>query len=253
MLSSFHRVVELADGTEGLVRVDLDDGQHVLARCVVMATGARWRELDADGIERFRNAGVYHAAMANDAERCRDEDVIVVGGGNSAGQAAVHLATRARSVRVVVRGKGLSSSMSQYLIDRIEASPRIEVLTETEIAAVHGTATVETVSLRDRSRTITDVDATAVFVMIGAVPCSEAAAGMLALDPAATCSAATARRDARAISPGRSTDRQPHLLETVRPGVFTAGDVRAGALNRVAGAVGDGALAVRFVHEVLVA
>ena len=89
--------------------------------------------------------------MAHDAERCRDEDVIVVGGGNSAGQAAVHLATRARSVRVVVRGKGLSSSMSQYLIDRIEASPRIEVLTETEIAAVHGTATVETVSLRDRT------------------------------------------------------------------------------------------------------
>ena len=154
MLSSFHRVVELADGPEGLVRVDLDDGQHVLARSVVMATGARWRELEADGIERFRGAGVYHAAMPTDAERWRDEDVIVVGGGNSAGQAAVHLATRARSVRVVVRGKGLSSSMSQYLIDRIEASPRIEVMTETEVAAVHGTATVESVSLRDRAGTV---------------------------------------------------------------------------------------------------
>ena len=105
VLSSFHRVVELADGPEGLVRVDLDDGQHVLGRCVVMATGARWRELEAEGIERFRGAGVYHAAMAHDAERCRGEDVLVVGGGNSAGQAAVHLATRARSVRVVVRGR----------------------------------------------------------------------------------------------------------------------------------------------------
>src|SRR5207247_1197181 len=103
------------------------------------APGARWRELEADGIERFRGAGVYHAAMAHDAERCRDEDVIVVGGGNSAGQAAVHLATRARSVRVVVRGKGLSSSMSRYLIDRIEASPRLEAVTEMEVAAGHGT------------------------------------------------------------------------------------------------------------------
>ena len=112
VLSSFHRAVELADGPEGLVRVDLDDGQHVLARSVVMATGARWRELQAEGIDRFRGAGVYHAAMATDAERCRDEDVIVVGGGNSAGQAAAHLSSRARSVRVVVRGKALKSTMS---------------------------------------------------------------------------------------------------------------------------------------------
>jgi thioredoxin reductase (NADPH) len=254
VLSSFHKVVELADGPEGLVRVDLDDGQHVLARCTVMATGARWRELDAEGIERFRNAGVYHAAMATDAERCRDEDVIVVGGGNSAGQAAVHLATKARSVRVVVRGKGLSKSMSQYLIDRIEASPRIEVVTETEIAAVRGTATVDTVSLRDRaSGAISDVAATAVFVMIGAVPCSEAVAGMLALDQAGYLLCGDGAADCTGHLTWPLQDRQPHLLETVRPGVFTAGDVRAGALNRVAGAVGDGALAVRFVHEVLVA
>src|SRR3981081_270810 len=100
VLSSFHRAVELADGPEGLLRVDLDDGQHVLARSVVMATGARWRELQAEGVERFRDAGVYHAAMATDAERCRGEDVIVVGGGNSAGQAAIHLASLAPSGRV---------------------------------------------------------------------------------------------------------------------------------------------------------
>src|SRR6476620_1078379 len=148
VLSSFHRAVELADGPEGLVRIDLDDGQHVLARTVVLATGARWRELRAEGVERFRGAGVYHAAMATDAERCRGEDVIVVGGGNSAGQAAVHLSHRARSVRLVVRGKALKSTMSAYLGDRIERSPAIEVMTETEIEAVHGNATVEQVSLR---------------------------------------------------------------------------------------------------------
>jgi thioredoxin reductase (NADPH) len=252
VLSSFHRVVELADGPEGLLRVDLDDGQHVLARSVVMATGARWRELQAEGIDRFRGAGVYHAAMPTDAQRCRDEDVIVVGGGNSAGQAAIHLATQARSVRIVVRGKALSSTMSHYLIDRIERSPRIEVMTETEVAAVHGSATVESVSLRDRGTdSVEPVDATAVFVMIGAVPCNEAGAGILALDPAGylLCGSSAAACNGHLAWPLK--DREPHLLETVRPGVLAAGDVRAGATNRVAGAVGDGALAVRFVHDLL--
>ena len=135
VLSSFHRAVELADGPEGLVRVDLDDGQHVLARSVVMATGATLARA------RRPRASTASAAPASttrrwptDAERCRGEDVIVVGGGNSAGQAAVHLASRARSVRVVVRGTALSSTMSRYLVDRIERSPRIEVMTETEVS-----------------------------------------------------------------------------------------------------------------------
>jgi thioredoxin reductase (NADPH) len=252
VLSSFHRAVEMADGPDGLLRVDLDDGQHVLARSVVMATGARWRELDAEGIDRFRGAGVYHAAMPTDAERARDEDVIVVGGGNSAGQAALHLASRARSVRVVVRGNALSATMSRYLLDRIERSPRIEVMTETEVVAVHGAATVESVDLRDgRTGAIVPVSATAVFVMIGAIPCSEAAHGTLALDAAGylLCGSGAARCNGHLSWPLK--DREPHLLETVRPGVFTAGDVRAGATNRVAGAVGDGALAVRFAHDVL--
>ena len=251
VLSSFHRAVELARGAEGLVRIDLDDGQHALARTVVVATGARWREIAADNVDRFVGAGVYHAAMATDAERCRGEDVIVVGGGNSAGQAAVHLASRARSVRVVVRGSALKSTMSAYLIDRIERSPHIEVLTETEVTAVHGSATVESVSLRNGDGSVRQEPTTAVFVMIGANPCTEAAQGMLALDPAGylLCGTGAAACETHLAWP--LGDREPHLLETVRPGVFAAGDVRAGASNRVAGAVGDGAMVVRFAHDVL--
>ena len=252
VLSSFHRAVELADGPEGLLRVDLDDGQHVLARSVVMATGARWRELEAEGVDRFRGAGVYHAMMATDAERCRDEDVIVVGGGNSAGQAATHLARLARSVRVVVRGKALKSTMSHYLVDRIEGSPRIEVMTETEVSAVHGSETVESVTLLDRREgSHQQVPCTAVFVMIGAEPCTEPARDLLALDDAGylLCGAGVANCQGHLRWP--LTDREPHMLETVRPGVFAAGDVRAEASKRVAGAVGDGALVVRFAYEVL--
>jgi thioredoxin reductase (NADPH) len=252
VLSSFHRAVELADGPEGMVRVDLDDGQHVLARCLVMATGARWRQLQAEGIDRFTGAGVYHAAMRTDVERCRGEDVVVVGGGNSAGQAALQLASRARSVRVVVRGEALKSTMSHYLVDRIESSPLIEVMTETEVVAVDGSATVESVSLLDRrSGAVERVACTAVFVMIGGDPCTEAARGMLALDPAGylLCGAGAADCDGHLRWP--LTDRDPQLLETVRPGVFAAGDVRAGAPKRVAAAVGDGAMVVRFAQNVL--
>ena len=252
VLSSFHRAVELADGPDGLLRVDLDDGQYVLGRSVVVATGARWRELGAEGVDRFRGAGVYHWAMEGDAERSRDQDVIVVGGGNSAGQAAVHLATKARSVRVVVRGPTLKSTMSNYLLDRLKRSPRIELMTDTEVVAVHGSATVESVTVADRrDGRRREVPATAVFVMIGADPCTEAITGILPVDSAGyiLCGPGAASYDGRLRWP--VSDREPHLLETTRPGVFAAGDVRAGAANRVAGAVGDGTMVVRFVHDVL--
>jgi thioredoxin reductase (NADPH) len=252
VLSSFHRAVELADGPEGLLRVDLDDGQHVLARSVVVATGARWRELQADGVDRFRGAGVYHAAMGIDAERCRGEDVVVVGGGNSAGQAAAYLAQRARSVRVIVRAATLKSTMSQYLVDRIKRSPQIEVMTETEVVAVNGSATVESVTLLDRRAGGTkELPTTAMFVMIGADPNTEATTGMLAMDSAGyiLCGTDAAGHDGHLG--WTLSDREPYMLETTRPGVFVAGDVRSGASNRVAGAVGDGTMAVRFVHDVL--
>jgi thioredoxin reductase (NADPH) len=252
VLSSFHRAVELARGPEGLVRVDLDDGQHVLARSVVVCTGARWRTLDVPGIARFSGAGVYHAATATDAERCRGEDVIVVGGGNSAGQAAVHLSKHARSVRIVVRRTGLAATMSRYLVERIEHRSNIEVITETEVVGVDGDGSLQTADLRDRRDGRTErVSIAALFVMIGADPCTEAVHGVLGLDQAGYVACGEGAADC--VGPNRWTvsDRRPHLLETVWPGIFAAGDVRAGATKRVAGAVGDGALAVRFAHQVL--
>ncbi len=250
-ISSFHRATELADGPEGLIRIDLDDGQHVLARSLVMATGARWRELNAEGMDRFRGAGVYHAAMPTDAERAADKDVIVIGGGNSAGQAAVSLSQKARSVRVVVRGTALKSTMSRYLVDRVERSPRIEVMTETEIVALDGTGVVESAILQSRDGSREAVDTSAVYVMIGADPCTEVSEGMLAVDDAGFLLCGDGALNCASHMAWPLHDREPRLLETVRPGVFAAGDVRAGASNRVASAVGDGALVVRFAHELL--
>src|ERR1700742_4338179 len=251
VISSSHRATELADGPEGLVRIDLDDGQHVLARSLVMATGARWRELHADGMDRFRGAGVYHAAMPTDAERARDKDVIVIGGGNSAGQAAVALAMKARSVRVIVRGGALKATMSRYLVDRVERSPRIEVMTGTRVVEIKGSAVVESVTLEYGSGSREDVDTSAVSVMIGADPCTEVSDGMLATDEAGFLLCGDGAHQCVGHIAWPLSSREPALLETVRPGVFAAGDVRGGASNRVAGAVGDGALVVRFAHQLL--
>ena len=176
----------------------------------------------------------------------------MVGGGNSAGQAAAYLAMRARSVRVVVRGPTLKSTMSHYLVDRIKRSPRIEVMTETEVVAVNGSATVESVTVLDRrDGSTSEVPTTAMFVMIGADPCTEATMGMLPVDSAGyiLCGADAAKHDGHLRWP--LSEREPHMLEATRPGVFVAGDVRSGASNRVASAVGDGTMVVRFVHDVL--
>jgi thioredoxin reductase (NADPH) len=154
-------------------------------------------------------------------------------------------------VRVIVRGTALKSTMSRYLVDRVERSPRIEVMTETEVVALHGSAVVESVTLQSADGSREDVDTSAVYVMIGADPCTEVSDGMLATDDAGFLLCG----DGAVGCPGHIAwplhDREPALLETVRPGVFAAGDVRAGASNRVAGAVGDGALVVRFAHELL--
>src|SRR5262249_3932758 len=245
VLSSFHRAVELTDGDEGLARIDLDDGQYVLARTVVIATGARWRELAVPNADLYLGAGLYHAAMPTDAKRYRDEDVLVVGGGNSAGQAATHLAQYARSVRVVVRGEGLSRTMSRYLLDRIERWPRIEVLTRTEVVGLHGNGSLDGVTLRGPDRE-ERIPVRAVFVMIGAEPCTEAVSRMLRVDAAGYLLCGPGAAACEGWQSWPLADREPHLLETVRPGIFAAGDVRSGATKRVAGAVRDGSLAPRF-------
>jgi thioredoxin reductase (NADPH) len=248
VLSSFHRAIELVDGPDGTVRVDLDDGQHVVARTLLVATGAQWRTLEVEGIDRFTGAGVYHLATATNARRCEGEDVVVVGGGNSAGQAAVHLSQQARSVRMVVRRDSLASTMSRYLLNRIERAANIEIVHNTEIAAVHGNGYLEAVSLRDCDNgRVQRIATAAVFVMIGAEPCTNFVGSMLAVDEAGFVLCGSAARE-RGWS---DASREPYLLETVRPGVFVAGDVRSESTKRVAGAVGDGALAVRFAHRVL--
>jgi thioredoxin reductase (NADPH) len=178
--------------------------------------------------------------------------VIVVGGGNSAGQAAASLSVAARSVRVVVRSAGLAATMSRYLVERIEGRRNIEVVTDTEVAAMHGNGRLQEVDLRDRrDGRVERLPVSAVFVMIGADPCVEPVRRMLGLDASGYLACGEAAANCEGPNRWTESDRPPQLLETVRPGVFAAGDVRSGATKRVAGAVGDGALAVRFAHEVM--
>ncbi len=248
VMSSFHPAVEVLEGPEGLLRVDLDDGQHVLARTAVLATGARWRRLEAEGIDRFMGAGVYHAASRMDAARSAGEDVVVVGGGNSAGQAALHLAKSARSVRVVVRRDGLAQTMSHYLVERLDHRDNVEIVPGCDTVAFEGDETLAAVRVRDRREGEERVlPATAAFVMIGADPCSEPVRTLLATDGHGyVLCGLPAQEHAR-----WTQSREAHLLETVRPGLFAAGDVRSGSTKRVASAVGDGSLVVRFAHQVL--
>lgn len=249
-ISSYHRSVGLEPIADGMSRISFDDGQEASARAVIVSTGARWRSHPAEGLARLNGTGVYYIAMPADIERCRGEDVVIIGGGNSAGQAAVQMSRAARSVRMVIRGKGLSKTMSSYLIDRIELAPNIEVHTESEIVRVNGRNYAESIDIRGPEGSETNYPVSAVFVMIGADPCTEGIGSQLAVDEAGyvLCGPAISKLGDKC---GWCVSRDPGLLETALPGVFVAGDVRAGASKRVAGAVGDGALAVRLVHEYL--
>ena len=226
--------------------------EKVPARTVVIATGAQYRKLPVENLSQFEGAGVYYGATHLESQMCGGEDVVVVGGGNSAGQAAVFMAQTARHVYMLVRSGTLAQTMSRYLIRRIEESPNITLLTDTEITALAGNDHLESVEWRNnKTREVQKHRITALFSMIGAVPNSGWLEGCVACDVAGfikTGSDLSIEDLERSHWP---LARPPYLLETSLPGVFAAGDVRAGNVKRVASAVGEGSIAVSFVHQVL--
>lgn len=233
-------------------RVQVEDGPVVSARTVVVATGASYRQLEVDGLARFEGAGIHYVASPLEAQLCRDEEVIVVGGGNSAGQAAVYLAQTARSVHMLVRSEGLAESMSRYLIRRIEQTGAILLHTRTEIVGLEGGDHLESVRWRDnRTGAVETWPVQHVFLMMGADPATRWLAGCVTLDTGGFIKTGPDLSKEELAGAGWPLARAPYLLETSLPGVFAVGDVRAGNLKRVASAVGEGSTAVSFVHQVL--
>jgi thioredoxin reductase (NADPH) len=229
------------ESRDGLSVVGISDGDEVSARAVVIATGAHYRRLGLDRLDEFEGNGVYYAATQVEATMCGGDAVAVVGGGNSAGQAAVYLAEHTRHVWLIVRRPELTDTMSRYLIDEIARHKRIELLTETEVVALHGDAGLTGITVAHKRDGTRGLDARALFVFIGADPHTDWLVGAVELDESGFI---LTGRDLR------STNGEPPLpLETSRPGVFAAGDVRSGSIKRVASAVGEGSMAVRLVHD----
>ena len=232
--------------------IGIDDGSPLLARTVVIATGARYRKLQVENLERFEGAGVYYFATPIEAQLCRGEEVIVVGGGNSAGQAAVFLAQTAKRVHVLVRAAGLAESMSRYLIRRIEDNPAIVFRPRTEVVLLEGSNSLERVGWRDNATgAVTTHDIRHLFSMTGAVPSTGWLDGCVALDEKGFIKTGPDLSKEDLAAARWPLARPPHLLETSRPGVFAVGDVRCGNVKRVASAVGEGSIAITFVHQVL--
>ena len=232
--------------------IEIDKETRVLARTVILATGAEYRGLPIENIGTFNGAGVYYLATPMEAQMCKGEDVIIVGGGNSAGQAAVYLADKARRVTMVVRAGGLAETMSRYLVRRIEDNPAIEVRTNCQIVAVHGQKHLERVTCRNKTTGADTVeDIRHLFVMTGAVPATQWLDKCVALDDDGFIKTGPDLSPEDLNTARWSLKRQPHLLETSLPGIFAIGDVRGGNIKRVASAVGEGSIAIAFVHQVL--
>jgi thioredoxin reductase (NADPH) len=232
--------------------VEIGGGDRVPARSIVIASGAEYRRPALEHLARFEGAGIYYGATFMEAQLCAGEEAIVVGGGNSAGQAAVFLAQTARRVHVLVRGGDLAASMSRYLVRRLEGTPAIALYTDTELVALEGDTHLEGVRWRDRTTgAVAAHPVRHVFMMTGAAPNTAWLDGRVARDPKGFVKTGTDLTqddlDAARWAPGRP----PHLLETSVPGVFAVGDVRSGSVKRVASAVGEGSVSVAFVHQIL--
>ncbi len=230
------RAAALAE-EDGLFQVTLDNDVVVPARSLVVATGVQYRKMPLDGLEALEGAGIYYAATEIEARFCRDSEVAVIGGGNSAGQAAMFLARSSRHVHVLVRGPGLAASMSDYLLSRLEAHPRITIHTRTEVTALHGTDQLEAITIRDKSSGQDwRLNTRALFVMVGAAPNTAWLSDMVALD------------DKGFVKTGAEVGADSPY-GTSRPGIFAVGDVRAGSVKRVASAVGEGSVVISKVWE----
>jgi thioredoxin reductase (NADPH) len=226
----------------------LEGGENVVAKCLLIASGAKYRRLEVENCSRFEGAGVYYAATVNEAQMCRGSDVVLVGGGNSAGQAAVYLSQNARKVFLLIRGDDLCKSMSSYLAHRIMNTPNIEILRCTEITRMGGDGHLSSIEILDkRTGEKRTIEIGAVFSFIGATPRTDWLPPEIEKDEKHFVRTGIELAD----SPHWTLKRQPFLLETSRPGVFAAGDVRSGSVKRVASAVGEGSMSVQFVHEFL--
>ncbi len=227
-------------------------GDPLLTRAIIIASGVEYRRLAVENLARFEGAGVYYAATPMEAQLCADEEIAIVGGANSAGQAAVFLAESAKRVHMLIRSGGLAQTMSRYLISRIEAHPRIELHTRTEIVGLAGNGHLEQVAWRaGRTGPVQKQKIRHVFTMTGAEPSTKWLAGCLALDQKGFIKTGPALTTDELTAAKWPLRRQPHLLETSLPGVFAVGDVRSGSTKRVASAVGEGSIAVATVHQVL--
>ena len=227
-------------------RLALEGGGQVTARAVVVATGARYRTLSVPNYERFEGQGIHYAATAMEAQLCANEEIIVVGGGNSAGQAAMFLSRHAAHVYMLVRAKGLAATMSDYLVQRIEVSPHVTLLTETEVTGLDGGTMLERVAWTNRATAESVVKPIGnVFVMIGAVPNTNWLNGCLTLDPKGFVLTGPETSPDNAAAHGGSP------FGTSRPGVFAVGDVRSGSVKRVASGVGEGSVVVQAIHRYL--
>jgi thioredoxin reductase (NADPH) len=239
--------------TEGPYRIlKMADGNEISCHALMIASGVQWRRLDAPGVDRLQGAGVYYGGGATEALSCKGEIIYVVGGANSAGQAAMNFAKYADRVVILVRGSSLSSTMSKYLIDQIQQTPNIQLWANASVAEVHGDSHLEEISvLCSDTNKVERVPASSVFIFIGALPQTDWLGDMVERDERGFILTGPDLIRAGDRPKGWTLDRDPFLLETNVPGVFAVGDVRHGSVKRVASGVGEGSVAVQFIHQYL--